>query len=209
VFNNPVRYDDPSGHCPICNWTISTDILIPYVAGFIPREFAARVYDTGAFIADLMAETADLTAVAISAGIATAGTKIAGPKGAVVGLAAGELTAKPFVILGNLAATTSWGASVTSDILTNDTRAQLSFDYKDKVAIARYTAEYGADTQVSTSTMIAGWLLPFSFLSLAIQTGVVVYDVDSELTKRKLPSINLASKIKPIKHDIGIRIEME
>ncbi len=199
--NNPIRYNDPTGHWGI-PFGFSTSSFLPTLSMGINPADAAGFYDNMATLFNLAAEVLDSTAVAISVGISTSGTAVGDPIGTLVGVPAGELCALPLVIAGNIVASGASAGSIASDILTGETSVDVSGEITDSSFGIQAQGTIGPDTQVSLASFGLGWSVPTSYASLVIQTGALVYDIDSQLSKFGLPNIGLSGFVDPIEFDI-------
>lgn len=132
-MNSPIKYIDPSGHWPWSNdWTINLDtsVIAQSAVNWVNNTFDLDI--TSEFLANT-AVTADKVAMtidAISTGLVVvggiAGGVGGGPKGAVIGALATEAAVKPALLIGNILASTSTTATISSEALSGDLGAKLA-----------------------------------------------------------------------------------
>jgi hypothetical protein len=202
TLNNPVRYNDPSGHCAICNWSLSINYNLSSSvnAGLewlgVNGDDVAKSLDVAAKVLDgvgLAIDTAVAAGDVIAAGAgALTGGYASYPSGGsasvitVPGSAAvymGLYEAHPVTmsakIAGNIAGSFSFFAALYSDIITGETNhsGSMNASFKEGVQFAHNTT-IGRDTLTSGTLAGLGWTSPIGLTSAPLAAAAFANDYD-------------------------------
>ena len=229
VNNNPVRFNDPSGHWPCsfsgsgfsCSFsTFGLGSAVNQAGNLLGMKNASDIASSGLSTIglglDITAGAVDFAASAIvTTGMivgATGGAAITlpgggtavvtGAAGASVGWAMTEIGVKPLILAGNFLASTATLATVLSELISGDTGFEYALGINSKGVEMSSQVAIGSASQVSIWATTVGWVSPLAHLSLGIQTVAILGDLG--IISPPPISISLAASL-PNKPKAGYR----
>jgi RHS repeat-associated protein len=211
VNNNPVKYTDPSGHWPEIDWEINTQEMAQNFTNWVLQTTGlssqgvttsdiANILSSASTILDVAAGVADVMAVGVVAAVTIIGAPMAGPE---ISYPAGELAAKPLLLMGNILATEATLCAAGSELLKGDLGLEMTIQADSSNLDIHGELSIGTGTAIGAITTGIGWIpgVP-SWGSLGLQSIAIANDfgVGQSLgllngTSLKIP-IN-SSTIKP------------
>ncbi|WKZ50329.1 MAG: RHS repeat-associated core domain-containing protein [Anaerolineales bacterium] len=200
--NNPIRYNDPGGHCIFCSTpsfsfsfnlsaTVNSVLNSSGISGSSAVSFldtTSKVLDIANLAIDTVAAVGDVIAAVegafgggmVSIPEAGAPSVVTVPVGAAVGL--GLFEANPIVkgaeIFGNALSTLSTGATALSDVISGEMNVAGSLNVNSEGVDLIYTATAGRDTLTSGALTTMGWLSPIGLTSVPPAAAAVLNDFD-------------------------------
>jgi RHS repeat-associated protein len=196
--NNPIRYNDPSGHCidpdscpPDININIDSQEIANNILGLVNsasqssinvedlRNFATNA-DEVALGIDLTAEAVvgGFIAVGVAGGLTFEGNPVTGGAGAAAGWILGETNpvVQGLMFTGNVIATASSAASIFADSLTGATSFQFQFSMSQGQVSMAANMTASSNTMISAFTTAVGWATKIVEVSLLLQSMAVAND---------------------------------
>jgi RHS repeat-associated protein len=165
VNNNPVRYNDPTGHCIFgCTFSFSWNLSATVNAGL--NSIGINGGDAIKFL-DTTSKVLDIVNLAIDV-VAAVGDVVSAAAGSLLGL--GLFEANPIVkgaeTVGNALSTISLVATEWSDVISGETNSTGSLNVSDEGIDFNLDVNLGRDTYTSGLTTATGWLSPIGAIGV-------------------------------------------